>query len=110
MRNYRCKRLVMALAQHQPLTGLIHQPDRGRQNCSNVYVERQLDIGACVSISTPGQPTENAFEDVYNAKRLLSSLYYVPPVLDDTLTATFQRWYPGMETSEFPQEPALAGS
>ena len=28
-------------------------------------------------------------------------------VLDDTLTATFQRWYPGMETGEFQQEPAL---
>ena len=75
-----------------------------------MYVERLLDVGATISMSTPGQPTENAFEDVYNAKRLLSSLYYVPPVLDDTLTATFQRWYPGMETSEFPQEPALAGS
>ena len=31
-------------------------------------------------------------------------------VLDDTLTATFQRWYPGMETSKFQQEPALAAS
>lgn len=31
-------------------------------------------------------------------------------VLDDTLKATFQRWYPCMETSEFPQESALAGS
>ena len=31
-------------------------------------------------------------------------------VLDDTLTATFQRWYPGMETGESQQEPALAAS
>jgi hypothetical protein len=31
-------------------------------------------------------------------------------VLDDTLPATFQRWYPGMETSELQQEPALAAS
>jgi len=31
-------------------------------------------------------------------------------VLDDTLTATFQHWYPGMEISEFQQEPALAVS
>jgi len=31
-------------------------------------------------------------------------------VLDDTLATTFQRWYPGMETSESPQEPALAAS
>jgi putative transposase len=76
-----------------------------------VYVERLLDVGANISMSTPGQPTENAFaesffktikceevhvhqyqtfeeaqarlqaflEDVYNAKRLYSSLDYVPP-------------------------------
>jgi hypothetical protein len=31
-------------------------------------------------------------------------------VLDDTLTATFQRWYPGMETDGSSQEPALAAS
>ena len=31
-------------------------------------------------------------------------------VLDDTLSATFQRWYPGMEISQFQQEPALAAS
>jgi hypothetical protein len=31
-------------------------------------------------------------------------------VLDDTLAAAFQRWYPGMETGEPPQEPTLAAS
>ena len=31
-------------------------------------------------------------------------------VLDDTLTTTFQRWYPGMEVGESHQEPALAAS
>jgi Transposase len=31
-------------------------------------------------------------------------------VLDDTLRATFQRWYPGMEADESHQEPALAVS
>jgi len=31
-------------------------------------------------------------------------------VLDDTLTATFQRWYPGLQTGEFQQELALAAS
>jgi putative transposase len=101
----------MALAQRQVLAGLIHHSDRGRQYCSNVYVERLLDVGALFSISTHGQPTENAFaesffktlkweevymhqyrtfdeaqarlktflEDVYNAKRLHSSLEYMPP-------------------------------
>ncbi|HEU5380418.1 MAG TPA: ISKra4 family transposase [Ktedonobacteraceae bacterium] len=31
-------------------------------------------------------------------------------VLDNTLTATFQQWYPGMKPSEFRQEPALKAS
>jgi hypothetical protein len=31
-------------------------------------------------------------------------------ILDDTLTATFQRWYPVMQTGESQQEPALAAS
>ena len=31
-------------------------------------------------------------------------------VLDDTLPATFQRWYPGMNKSEIPQESALVAS
>jgi len=31
-------------------------------------------------------------------------------VLDDTLTATFQHWYPGMQTSTFQQESALAAN
>ncbi len=100
----------MAIAQRVIPAGLIHHSDWGRQYCSHAYVERLLDIGANVSMSTPGQPTENAFvesfiktikrgevyvhqyqtfeeaqahlqallEDVYNAKRLHSSLDYVP--------------------------------
>jgi hypothetical protein len=31
-------------------------------------------------------------------------------VLDDTLSTTFQRWYPGMETGQSQQEPAQAAS
>jgi transposase InsO family protein len=53
--------LEMALSQRQVTVGLIHYSDRGRQYCSNVYVERLLDVGANISMSTPGQPTENAF-------------------------------------------------
>jgi putative transposase len=103
--------LEMALAQRPITAGLIHHSERGRQSCSNAYGERLLEVGACISMSTPGQPTENAFaesffktlkceevylhqyrtfeeaqehlrtflEDVSTAKRLHSSLDYVPP-------------------------------
>ncbi len=52
--------LEMALAQRVVPTGLIHHFDRGRQYCSHAYVERLLDVGANISMSMPGQPTENA--------------------------------------------------
>lgn len=103
--------LEMALAQREVPIELIHHSDRGRQYCSHLYVEHMLEVGVNISMSTPGQPTENAFaesfiktvkceeaylhqyrtfeeaqaclqsllEDVYNAKRLHSSLDYVPP-------------------------------
>jgi len=47
MRNYRFRRLVMAIAQREIPAGLIHHSDRGRQYCSHVYVERLFDSGAC---------------------------------------------------------------
>jgi putative transposase len=69
--------------------------------CSFAYVQRLQSVGAQISMSAPGQATENAraesffktvkyeevyvhryqtfLEDVYNAKRLHSSLDYVPP-------------------------------
>ena len=57
--------LEMALAQRQVPIGLIPHSDRGRQYCSNAYVERLLDVGANISMSTPGQPTENAFAESF---------------------------------------------
>ena len=103
--------LEMALAQRQVAPGLIHHSDRGRQYCSFAYVNRLRSAGIQISMSAPGQPTENArvesffktvkceeiylhhyqtfeeaqarlqtfLEDVYNARRLHSSLEYVPP-------------------------------
>jgi putative transposase len=57
--------LEMALAQRQVCAGLIHHSDRGRQYCSNGYVERLLNVGASISMSTPGQPTQNAFAESF---------------------------------------------
>ena len=58
--------LEMALAQRVIPAGLIHHSDRGRQYCSHAYVERLLDVGANISMSTPGQPTENAFAESFS--------------------------------------------
>src|SRR5215472_330524 len=57
--------LEMALAQRVVSAGLIHHSDRGKQYCSNVYVQRLLDVGATISMSTPGQPTENAYAESF---------------------------------------------
>lgn len=102
---------ALALESRQVAAGLIHHSDRGRQYCSQVYVKRLQSIGARISMSAPGQATENAraesffktlkyeevyvhryqtfeeaqahlrefLEEVYNTKRLHSSLNYVPP-------------------------------
>jgi hypothetical protein len=101
----------MALAGRQVTSGLIHHADRGRQYGSFAYVNRLQSVGIQISMSVPGQPTQNAraesffktlkgeevyvhryqtfeeaqahlqtfLDDVYNAKRLHSSLEYVPP-------------------------------
>jgi hypothetical protein len=102
----------MALAQRAVSGGLIHHSDRGKQYCSNVYVQRLRDVGAykshvhpwsangkcvcgklyqdteverSVSASVPDFDEAQArlktfLEDVYNTKRLHSSLDDVPPV------------------------------
>jgi putative transposase len=52
--------LEMALAGRQVAPGLIHHSDRGRQYCSFAYVNRLRSVGIQISMSAPGQPTQNA--------------------------------------------------
>ena len=103
--------LRMAIASRQPASGCIHHSDRGVQYASGDYVKELMAHGFRISMSSKGNPYENAYvesfiktlkseevhlweyrtledvhhripyfiEDVYNQKRLHSSLGYRPP-------------------------------
>ena len=103
--------LHQAIVERHPKPGLIHHSDRGVQYASREYVEQLQEIGAQISMSSVGNPYDNAkaesffktlkqeevylkeydsfadaeqnltvfIEQVYNIKRLHSSLGYVPP-------------------------------
>jgi putative transposase len=49
-----------AIRSRQPPAGLIHHSDQGVQYANHRYLQQLQDIGAKVSMSSAGQPTENA--------------------------------------------------
>ena len=52
--------LRRAIAERQPMPGLIHHSDRGVQYASHDYVEQLQTIGAQISMSSVGNPYDNA--------------------------------------------------
>lgn len=51
--------LRMALAQRQPLAGLVHHSDRGVQYASHVYTDLLKTNGVQISMSRKGNPYDN---------------------------------------------------
>ncbi len=76
------------------LKGLIHHSDQGVQYASKEYVDCLKRHGIRVSMSRAGNPYDNALanidrfiEEVYNSKRLHSSIGYKSPInFEKTLT------------------------
>jgi putative transposase len=52
--------LLQAIAARQPAAGLIHHSDQGVQYANHRYVDHLVGIGAELSMSAAGRPTENA--------------------------------------------------
>jgi putative transposase len=52
--------LAQAIATRQPAPGLIHHSDQGMQYANHAYRARLAQIGAQVSMTATGRPTENA--------------------------------------------------
>lgn len=48
------------------LSSLIHHSDRGSQYCCNQYIERLKEVGARISMTEDGNPTDNAIAERIN--------------------------------------------
>lgn len=56
----------IARKQELELSSLTHHSDRGSQYCCNQYVNRLKEIGASISMTEDGNPTENAIAERVN--------------------------------------------
>jgi putative transposase len=57
--------LAQAVTTRQPAPGLIHHSDQGVQYANHAYLARLQQIGALVSMSAIGRPTENALVEAF---------------------------------------------
>jgi putative transposase len=57
--------LTRAIGNRAPTPGLIHHSDQGVQYLNHRYTTALAAIGACMSVSAPGRPTQNAFAESF---------------------------------------------
>ncbi len=67
--------LRQAIEQRQPPSGLIHHSDRGVQYASHEYVEQLEQIGAQISMSSVGNPYDNAKAESFFKTLKLEEVY-----------------------------------
>jgi putative transposase len=67
--------LQRAIEQRQPPPGLIHHSDRGVQYASHEYVEQLEQIGAQISMSSVGNPYDNAKAESFFKTLKLEEVY-----------------------------------
>ncbi|MBA2443584.1 MAG: IS3 family transposase [Rubrobacter sp.] len=67
--------LEMALAARRPAAGLIHHSDQGVQYASSEYVLRLKETGALISMSSVGNPYENAKAESFFRNLKMEEVY-----------------------------------
>lgn len=74
-----------AVERGDDLSLLIHHSDRGIQYCSHMYVGRLKALGASISMTEDGNPTDNAIAERVNG--ILKTEYIAGRSLSDTMEA-----------------------
>ena len=74
-----------AVERGDDLSRLIHHSDRGIQYCSHLYVGRLKAVGASISMTEDGNPTDNAIAERVNG--IVKNEYLTGLSLSDTMEA-----------------------
>ena len=89
--------LEQAIAQRQPLPGLVHHSDRGLQYASQEYVQVLRRHGMVPSMSRPANPYDNAFCESFlrtlKREEIEASIYRDLEDLRDHLKQFIERYY-----------------
>ena len=77
--------IAAAVERGDDLSQLIHHSDRGIQYCSHLYVGRLNVLGAAISMTEDGNPTDNAIAERVNG--IVKNEYLTGRSLCDTMEA-----------------------